>query len=64
MSFLQSLNYSSDKRSFLGTAGSMRNNGNVKMVRDMWDDKDVAVDRPSYKATVPLHGVVFLRVGK
>jgi alpha-galactosidase len=38
--------------------------GKVKQVRDVWDKKDVKVDGPDYKVTVPSHGVVFLRVKK
>jgi alpha-galactosidase len=38
--------------------------GRVKQVRDVWDKKDVKVDGPDYKVTVPSHGVVFLRVKK
>ena len=36
----------------------------VKRVRDLWEKKDVKVDDPAYKLTVPSHGVVLLRVNK
>lgn len=38
--------------------------GNVKEVRDLWEKKDVKINGPEYKITVPSHGVVFLRMNK
>ena len=38
--------------------------GKVKRVRNLWETKDVKVDGPEYKISVPSHGVVFLRVNK
>jgi alpha-galactosidase len=37
---------------------------NPKRVRDVWELKDVKLEGPEYKVTVPMHGVVFLRAGK
>jgi alpha-galactosidase len=37
---------------------------NVKRARDLWEHKDVQVQGPEYKVTVPNHGVVFLRIDK
>jgi alpha-galactosidase len=37
---------------------------NPKKARDLWQHKDIEIGGPEYKATVPMHGVVFLRVGK
>jgi alpha-galactosidase len=36
----------------------------VKQVRDLWEKRDVKVEGPEYKVTVPSHGVVFLSLGK
>jgi len=35
-----------------------------KTVRDLWGHSDIKIDGPEYKATVPMHGVVFLRINK
>ena len=36
----------------------------VMQVRDLWKKRDVKVEGPEYKVTIPSHGVVFLRLGK
>jgi len=37
---------------------------NPKSVRDLWQHKDIEISGPEYKVSVPMHGVVFLRIGK
>lgn len=37
-------------------------NGRPKQVRDLWAHKDLKVDGDAFRAAVPSHGVVFLRV--
>lgn len=36
----------------------------VESARDLFEHKDLPMSGTEYKATVPSHGVVFLRVGK
>jgi alpha-galactosidase len=35
-----------------------------KTVRDLWAHADIKTDGPEYKVSVPMHGVVFLRINK
>ena len=46
------------------TERDLQLNGNARMARDLWTHKDVHFSGGVYKATVPPHGVLLLRVSR